>query len=55
MDKEAGKLLKATESNEALLEQKGYRTVGEMFLKDEKFAEHKRNKGEDYSNTFYAQ
>lgn len=50
-DKEAGKLLKATESNEALLEQKGYRTVGEMFLKDEKFAEHKRNKGEDYSNT----
>lgn len=50
-DKEAGKLLKATESNEALLEQKGYRTVGEMFLKDEKFARHKRNKGEDYSNT----
>lgn len=50
-DKEAGKLLKATESNEALLEKKGYRTVGEMFLKDEKFAEHKRNKGEDYSNT----
>lgn len=50
-DKEAGKLLKATESNKALLEQKGYRTVGEMFLKDEKFIEHKRNKGEDYSNT----
>ena len=50
-DKEAGKLLKATESNEALLEQKGYRTVGEMFFKDEKFVEHKRNKGEDYSNT----
>lgn len=50
-DKEAGKLLKATESNKALLEQKGYRTVGEMFLKDEKFTEHKRNKGEDYSNT----
>lgn len=50
-DKDAGKLLKATESNKALLEQKGYRTVGEMFLKDEKFTEHKRNKGEDYSNT----
>lgn len=50
-DKDAGKLLKATESNRALLEQKGYRTVGEMFLKDEKFTEHKRNKGEDYSNT----
>jgi len=50
-DEEAGKLLKATEENKNILEQKGYRTVGEMLVKDEKFAQHKRNKGEDYSNT----
>ena len=34
------------------MKEKGYRTVGEMLWKDERFAENKRNKGGDYSNTF---
>lgn len=51
-DKEAGKLLSAVKSNNELMAQKGYRTIGEMLLKDEKFALVKRNKEEDYSNTF---
>ena len=36
-DKEMGKLLTATKENELLMKEKGYRTVGEMYLKDEKF------------------
>ena len=47
-----GKLLAATADNEKYLKEKGYRTVGEMLWKDERFAENKRNKGGDYSNTF---
>ena len=47
-----GKLLAATADNEKYLKEKGYRTVGEMLWKDERFAGNKRNKGEDYSNTF---
>lgn len=34
---ETGKLLTATKENEELMEQKGYRTVAEMYLKDDKF------------------
>lgn len=34
------------------MKEKGYLTVGEMLYKDEKFKQVKRNKGEDYSNTF---
>lgn len=47
-----GKLLTATADNEKYLKEKGYRTVGEMLWKDERFAGNKRNKGGDYSNTF---
>ena len=47
-----GKLLAATADNEKYLKEKGYRTVGEMLWKDERFAGNKRNKGGDYSNTF---
>lgn len=50
-EKEAGALLSAVSENQALMDLKGYRTVGEMFFKDEKYAEYKRNKGESYCNT----
>ena len=52
-DKEgdAGKLLTATAENKKRLEENNYRTIGEMFFKDKKFAECKRNKAENYSNT----
>ena len=49
---EAGKLLSAVSANHQLMEDKGYRTIGEMLYKDEKFAGYKRNKADDYSNTF---
>ena len=49
---EAGKLLTAVNVNKKLMEEKGYRTIGEMLYKDEKFAIFKRNKADDYSNTF---
>lgn len=50
-DKEAGKLLNAVSENTALMQAKGYRTVGEMFCCDEKFSESKRNKAENYKGT----
>lgn len=50
-DKEVGKLSKGTLENKKILEEKGYRTIGEMFFKDEKFIENKRNKGGEYNNT----
>lgn len=50
-DKEVGKLSKGTIENKKLLEQKGYRTIGEMFYKDDKFLNNKRNKCGDYNNT----
>ena len=34
---EAGKLKIATQENEKLMQEKGYRTIGELYLKDEKF------------------
>lgn len=49
--KEGGKLLQGVTGNALLLKEKGYRTIGEMVWKDEKFATHKRNKGGDYSHT----
>ena len=36
-NKEAGKLLTATKANEELMKDKSYRTVAEMYLKDDKF------------------
>lgn len=50
-DKEAGKLLTAVSNNTQLMQDKGYRTVGEMFYKDELYSKYKRNKGDDYQNT----
>ncbi len=50
-DKEVGKLSKGTLENKRILEEKGYRTIGEMFCKDEKFESNKRNKAGEYSNT----
>ena len=59
-DKEMGKLLTATKENELLMKEKGYRTVGEMYLKDEKFKMQMpdgrillkvRNTTDDYKNT----
>lgn len=50
-DSEGGKLITGTDNNKRLLEEKGYRTVGEMLFKDEKFANNKRNKGGQYENT----
>lgn len=52
---DAGALLSAVEENKRLLESKGYRTIGEMLFKDEKFADCKRNKADSYSNTFARQ
>ena len=49
---ESGKLLIAVKNNRERLNEKGYRTIGEMLYKDERFAANKRNKADDYSNTF---
>ncbi|MBQ9624695.1 MAG: type II CRISPR RNA-guided endonuclease Cas9, partial [Clostridia bacterium] len=48
---EDGKLLKAVKANSLLMSEKGYRTVAEMFLKDETYKEFKRNKSENYIST----
>ena len=37
--------------NKKILQEKCYRTIGEMFYKDEKFEYNKRNKGGEYNNT----
>lgn len=50
-NEEVGKLSKGTQENKRLLQEKGYLTIGEMFYKDEKFKNNKRNKGKEYSNT----
>jgi CRISPR-associated endonuclease Csn1 len=44
-------LLNAVARNQNLMAEKGYRTIGEMFCKDDCFSGHKRNKGGDYSHT----
>ena len=48
---EDGKILEAVSENAQRMAVGGYRTVGEMFLKDPAFAEHKRNKGGNYIGT----
>ncbi|MCI9000244.1 MAG: type II CRISPR RNA-guided endonuclease Cas9 [Clostridia bacterium] len=50
-DVEVGRLSKGTIENKRILEQKGYRTIGEMFYRDEKFYYNKRNKAGEYNNT----
>ncbi|WP_425059323.1 CRISPR-associated endonuclease Cas9 [Sporomusa carbonis] len=49
--KESGQMLSCIKENLSIMAQKGYRTVGEMLLKDEKFVVHKRNKAGGYINT----
>lgn len=44
-DKDQGKVLQALNQNKQIMEEKGYRSAGEMLWKDEKFAQNKRNKG----------
>lgn len=48
---EEGQLLSAVSENRKRMEDNGYRTVGEMFLRDAAFAEHKRNIGGNYLGT----
>lgn len=49
--KEDGELLAAVTANRALMSEKGYRTVGEMLLKDPQYSGNKRNKGGKYLTT----
>ena len=49
--KEDGELLAAVTANRALMSEKGYRTVGEMLLKDPQYSGNKRNKGGKYLAT----
>ena len=48
---EDGAILNAVNENKQRMATEGYRTVGEMLLKDPRFAEHKRNKGGEYIAT----
>lgn len=50
---DSGKLLKAVTKNQKLMQEKNYRTIGEMLYKDQKFLHKKRNDASGYSNTFY--
>ena len=50
-DKEAGKLLEAVSENSKRMQENNYRTVGEMFYKEQAFAQYKRNKGGQYLTT----
>ncbi len=49
--KEDGDLLQAVSANRALMAEKHYRTVGEMFYKDALYENNKRNKGGNYIST----
>lgn len=51
-DEKAGQMLSGVKGNQLLMQQKGYRTIGEMVAKDDCFVDAKRNKGGDYSHTF---
>ncbi len=46
-----GALLSAISENAQRMRERGYRTAGEMLLRDPMFAEHKRNKGGGYLST----
>lgn len=49
--KEDGAILEAVNENKKRMQEKGYRTVAELLLLDDTFAEHKRNKGGSYITT----
>ena len=51
-DKEGGRVTSALEANEKFLADNNYTTVGDALSRDEKFALHKRNKRDDYTNSF---
>lgn len=49
--KEDGAILEAVNENKRRMQEKGYRTVAELLLRDDAFLEHKRNKGGNYITT----
>lgn len=51
-DKEGGRVTSALKTNEKFLADNNYTTVGEALNCDEKFTSHKRNKRDDYANSF---
>lgn len=51
-EKEGGRVSKALKTNEKFLAENGYKTVGDALSRDENFASHKRNKRDDYTNSF---
>ncbi len=51
VSKEDGELLSAVNENLERIKENGYRTVAELFLKDEIYRENKRNKGGKYIST----
>lgn len=51
-NKEGGRVTSALKTNEKFLADNNYTTVGEALNRDEKFASHKRNKRDDYTNSF---
>ena len=51
-NKEGGRVTSALKVNEKFLADNNYTTVGDALSRDEKFAPHKRNKRDDYTNSF---
>ncbi len=51
-DKEGGRVTSALNTNKKFLADNNYTTVGEALNRDKKFASHKRNKRDDYTNSF---
>lgn len=51
-DKEDGRVTKALKANEQFLIENNYTTVGDALSHDAKYAAHKRNKRNDYTNSF---
>lgn len=51
-DTEGSKVLSAISANEVLLASRGYRTAGEALVNDDAYQVHKRNKRDDYTNSF---
>ena len=51
-EKEGGRVSKALKTNEKFLAENEYKTVGEALSRDKNFASHKRNKRDDYTNSF---
>lgn len=53
LDQEGKVTLEAIHENVRLMEEKGYRTIGEMIGKDPKFQNQKRNRKNNYSTSVY--